>query len=61
MDDLSSILIVAGIINLIIIIALYSKLSSINKEAQKTNYILTKMLDHQGAKLTATDYQVLRK
>lgn len=59
MEDIAAILAIAGVVNLVLIIVLISKLNAIKRESQKTNYFLTRVIQEQGGKLNDTDRQAL--
>jgi hypothetical protein len=61
MENLPIILSVAGIIYVVLIIAFYSIFSSINKNQLKTVYMLKKLYEKDGAKLSEADLKFLNK
>jgi hypothetical protein len=61
MENSSFILTLAGVIYAVLIVVFYLILSSINKNQLKTVYMLKKIYEKDGEKLSDTDLKFLNK
>ena len=61
MENLSLILTLAGIIYVVLIVVFYLILSSINKNQLKTVYMLKKIYEKDGSKLSDADLKFINK
>lgn len=61
MENSSFILTLAGVIYVVLIVVFYLILSSINKNQLKTVYMLKKIYEKDGEKLSDTDLKFLNK
>lgn len=61
MQDLELIIIIGGIINLIVIYLIISRLGTLIKEQKKTNYLLFKKMEKDGHEFTVEDLNYLNK
>lgn len=52
-------LVISGIIQLVILFVFYAKVSSINKNLIKSNYMIKKIIDDKKIELTEDDYKWL--
>ncbi|MCF8324009.1 MAG: hypothetical protein K9I84_03545 [Leadbetterella sp.] len=61
MENLSLILTLAGLIYVVLIVVFYLILSSINKNQLKTVYMLKKIYEKDGSKLSDADLKFINK
>lgn len=61
MENLSLILTLVGVIYVVLIVVFYLILSSINKNQLKTVYMLKKIYEKDGAKLSDADLKFINK